>query len=118
MIDTGADYTILQSEAGRVLLGVWDEDPQINQRRDAVSVTGLGNATLRCLVQRVGLGFTDADGEAYHFAQPILVAEPVRRLRRGQSYWEMPSLLGRDVLQHFELNLSYDPLSVSLILNR
>ena len=32
--------------------------------------------------------------------------------------WKLPSLLGRDVLQHFDLHLSYDPPTVSLTLNQ
>lgn len=116
MIDTGADYTVLQWEAGRTLLGAWYRDPSNLPRGSLVTVTGVGDATLRCLVQRAGLRFMDADRNPFRIAHSLLIAEPPPRSVQRRAHWEMPSLLGRDILQHFELSLFYDPPSVALTL--
>ncbi len=54
----------------------------------------------------------DDNSQSYWFAQSILFAD-----HRASRSWGVPSVLGRDVLQRFDLNLSYDPPSITLALN-
>ena len=94
-----------------------DRDLQATRAQDVIVVTGIGNARVRTTVRRVGLLVRDELGEAYWFPQSILFAD----LGNGQAREptrNVPSILGRDILQRFHLNLSYDPPSVSLTLNQ
>ena len=112
LIDTGADLTILQpSHAGRVLRASGQPLPP-TKPIDHLSISGIGSSAELAVVRRVGLLFVDDESDGYWFSQSILFADDTS----GQP-WRVPSILGRDVLQRFELNLSYDPPSVSLTLN-
>ncbi len=74
-----------------------------------------------CRVQRAGLKFFDIDDGELVLATSILVpqaAEDGQYTKQGTERSRVPSLLGRDVLQRFEFNLSYDPPSVALAINR
>ncbi len=113
LVDTGADFTILRPQDATRL---WHLSRQVAPVRDThaeLSISGIGSNAERTTVRRVGLRFVDADGEAYWFAHSILFAD-----HPSSRSWSVPSVLGRDVLRRFDLNLSYDPPSVSLTLNR
>ena len=45
---------------------------------------------------------------------PVLIAEPTTPFRSHQGNWQMPSLLGCDILRSFDLALSYNPPTVTL----
>ena len=117
MIDTGADYTIVQRQAVLPLLKAAGVKVGPESSREDVVLSGVGPVPLTCIVQPAGLGLINDGGEEFTFANPILVPRPssVRELARGRV--KLPSLLGRDVLQYFDLHLSYDPPSVTLTLN-
>lgn len=113
LIDTGADFTILQPDDARQLLRLGQQGSPEPGGSGALTISGIGSSVERTTVRRVGLRFVDTNGEAYWFAQSILFAD-----HPSSSRWNVPSVLGRDILQRFHLNLSYDPPSVSLTLNQ
>ena len=112
LIDTGADLTLIQPDHARQLLSGVDQDRQTSTPSDQFTISGIGSSAEQTTVRRVGLHFTDDVGRGYWFAQTILFANPA-----SERSWVVPSLLGRDVLSRFDLNLSYDPPSVTLALN-
>ena len=113
MIDTGADFTIVAPRRTRELFGTEiDYGAVLPSRR--LPIAGIGPGTVDTIIQRVGLLMTDDDGAVFRLSQTMLFAVP----RTGAAgHWRVPSVLGRDVLRRFELRLSYDPPTVSLILN-
>lgn len=113
MIDTGADLTIVAPRRTRALFGAeFDYDAVPSSRRPTMA--GVGPGTVDTIIQRVGLLLTDEDGAVFRLPQTILFAIP----RPGVAgRWRVPSLLGRDLLSRFDFNLSYDPPTVSLVLN-
>ena len=115
MIDTGADFTIVQP---RIAAHVLRADARRSRRRgsDIVHISGVGQGSVRTRVRTVGVSLRDVSNEPYWFTHSVLLAEPVDPGPMSAT-WILPSLLGRDILQRFNLNLSYDPPSVSLILN-
>lgn len=117
LIDTGSDYTILQPTSATRLIAAPDQDRQALRAQDVINVTGIGNAVVRATVRRVGLLVRDELGEAYWFPQSILFAD-IGSSQAQLPTRNVPSILGRDVLRRFDLNLSYDPPSISLTLNQ
>lgn len=80
-------------------------------------MNGVGPTPLRCQIQPAGLSMVDDAGEELIFSSPVLIPQPDARQGSGRRSGVVPSLLGRDVLQRFDLNLSDDPPSVTLALN-
>ena len=120
MIDTGADYTIVQREVVLSLLEAAGVDPDESSNTDQILLNGVGPVPITCRIQRAGLKFVDTDGGELVLASSILVPqanEDTQHSRPESERSRVPSLLGRDVLRRYELNLSYDPPTVSLILN-
>ena len=113
LVDTGADFTILQPDDARQLLRLSQQAAPVPSGSGSLTISGIGSSMERTTIRRVGLRFMDDSGEAYWFAQSILFADDP-----SSRSWNVSSVLGRDVLRRFDLNLSYDPPSVSLTLNR
>lgn len=112
LVDTGADFTVLQPDDSRQLLRLSQQRTPTPAASSAVTISGIGSGVERASVRRVGLRFIDDNSQSYWFAQSILFAD-----HRASRSWGVPSVLGRDVLQRFDLNLSYDPPSITLALN-
>ena len=112
LIDTGADFTIIQPEHSRRLVRVSGQQPWVSEASDVVPIAGIGSTVEQTSVQTVGLLLVDDEGEKLWFSQSILFADPI-----SSPPWKISSVLGRDVLSRFDLNLSYDPPSVTLALN-
>lgn len=113
MIDTGADFTIVAPRRTRELFGTEiDYGAVLPSRR--LPIAGVGPGTVDTIIQRVGLLMTDDEEAVLRFPQAMLFAIPQPDVA---GRWQVPSVLGRDVLSRFELRLSYDPPTVSLILN-
>ena len=114
MIDTGADLSIVSPTVTKELFGEEFEFNAVPSAR-RFAMAGAGPGTFDTVIQRVGLRMVDDAGEAYRFSQTILFAVPPTNPAGGM--WRFPSLLGRDVLRHFELRLAYDPPRVELLLD-
>ena len=118
LIDTGADYTIVQRDLARSLLRAAGQETRSDGERNLITMNGIGPTPLPCLVQPAGLSLVDEAGDEFVFSSSILIPHLSTGSESGRATGVVPSLLGRDVLQRFELNLSYDPPSVSLTLNQ
>lgn len=117
LIDTGADFTIVQPELASSLLKATGQDSGAEVERNLITMNGVGPTPLRCQIQPAGLSMVDDAGEEFVFSSPVLIPQPDARQGSGRRSGVVPSLLGRDVLQRFELSLSYDPATVSLTLD-
>lgn len=113
LVDTGADFTILRPQDATKLLHLSQQDSPSSGGSGTITISGIGSNAEQTTIRRVGLRFLDADSQAFWFAQSILFAD-----HPSSKSWNVPSVLGRDVLSRFDLNLSYDPPSVSLTLNQ
>lgn len=116
LIDTGADFTIVQPSVAALMLRAENQRSPVTAS-DIVHVTGVGRGNVRTRVRTVGLSLRDDSGQRYWFTDQVLLVDPIN-VGTHSAVWTLPSLLGRDVLQHFDLHLSYDPPSVSLTLNQ
>ena len=117
MIDSGSDYTVVQPEVLLPHLHAAGLELRNDDARNQIVLQGIGPTPLTCLVQPAGLRFVDEQGRELVFANPILVPRPTQKSDARAGTSRVPSLLGRDVIQRFEFNLSYDPPSVALALN-
>ena len=112
LIDTGADFTIIQPEHARRLDRISGQQHLETLSSDIVPISGIGSTVEQTIVRTVGMLLVDDEGEKLWFSQAILFADP------SAPPWKIPSVLGRDVLRRFDLSLSYDPPSVSLTLHQ
>ncbi len=113
-IDTGADYTLLTPTDARILLG--DAYHRIDFERDAgrFDLYGISGDASGFVIRSATLTFRDDRGAPLSIDLPVLVARPSSPQPTPVSNWEMPSLLGCDVLRYFDLALSYNPPTVTL----
>ena len=98
LLDTGADVTCLHPADAK------NVDLPFSQLRNRVSYRGVGG-TSPYFVEPALLSFTDKL-QARLYAVQLLIAEP------NESNRALPSLLGRDVINHW--HVSYDPASSRL----
>ncbi len=117
MIDSGADFTILQYHDIASMFRLEGRDISFGRGPDMISVSGIGHASARCRVQQLGLRLRDSAGTPLTITQSVAIAEPPPTSSTRGALWKLPSLLGRDLLSKFDFNLSYDPPTVSLTLN-
>ena len=103
LIDTGADYTFLSSHDAEELMGVEYQRLEFDGAQ-TVLTWGTAGAT-RNLIEPAAIGLLDDDGRELVFSLPILIAEPVAAPVRHDEYWQMPSLVGRDILELLALHV-------------
>lgn len=106
LIDTGADVTVIHpTDAARVLRGDFFA---LDFLRDThlVDASGVGGIAKR-VVRDATLHVESTEGDPWQISLPILIAEPVPRAPPDTGNWRLPSLLGRDFLRHFRLELIY-----------
>ncbi len=114
LIDSGADRTVLQPRDAERLCGVglfeidFDADPMTTGSQ------GIGQGRQVQIEREAEIGLWDEDGQLWPFQLGILIARPDPPQRALQGNWGLPSLLGRDVLEHLDLHLSYNPPAVYL----
>ena len=114
MIDTGADFSLVHPRDATLLLGT-DFDLSSVPNREIITMAGIGPNAIRTVARTVGIRLFDTQGRPFRFSQTILFALPPSPGR--PTPWNVPSLLGRDILRYFDLHLSYDPPTVSLSLS-
>ena len=110
LVDTGADVTTIHPSDALTIWGAelraWDFDADETRRVSH----GVGGAAIS-VVRPVRLTFasTSASGTEVSFAANVEVAKPDRGVGRASGNWDLPSVLGRDVLAHFRLEMTYQP---------
>ena len=114
MIDTGAEITTLGPRDSLTLLGRSYLTIDFSSIPGTREMIGIGQGSSRSFVTPTELTFFADDGSEIRITLGIAITEPVPPDPGAHGNWQMPSLLGRDVLQHFDLSLSYHPPSVAL----
>ncbi len=106
LIDTAATTSVLQPRDAAEILGsaFWDIDFSRDPRR--IQSVGVGGVVSR-VVRQALLEILSSEDELFRLNLPILIAEPVPSIPSDAGNWRLPSLLGRDFLRHFRLELSY-----------
>ena len=114
LIDTGADVTTLNPrDASRILM---EDLLEIDFAADSRRVRGRGiGGGVDQVVRDAALTLRSIDREQYEVELPILIAQPTPAEPGEHGNWRLPSLLGRDFLRHFRLELHCgEPRSVLL----
>ena len=118
LIDTGTDFTILGPRDADNLLGDAYTTYDFRGAPSGIGSITIGQSDTRLVRSLTQLQFIDDDGETTALVIPVGFVQPIpaKKPQQGQEHgnWLMPSLLGRDVLQHSDLRLSYHPPSVVL----
>ena len=114
MIDTGADFTTLGPYDALTLLGRSYTSTDFAQVAGSIESVGIGRAGARLIMSPMQLRLSSDDGRYLPIVVTVAILEPVPSQPGRHGNWLMPSLLGRDILQHFDLHLSYHPPSVTL----
>ena len=104
LIDTGTDATVLHPSDAQRILG--DRLQQIDFGRDARHFAGLGvGGAVDRVVRDATLTLRSEDRRFYPIEMPILIARPTPVEPGDHGNWRLPSLLGRDLLRRFRLEL-------------
>ena len=104
LIDTGTDATVLHPTDAHSILGAdlytidFDHDPR------RTTGEGVGGAAER-VVRDAALTLQSEDRRLHPIETPILIARPTPAEPGEHGNWRLPSLLGRDFLRHFRLEL-------------
>lgn len=111
MIDTGADFSVI---APLDTLRLFGRDIDFSGTTSDFVIAGIGGVETRFVRMPIQLNFSADDGQQLTKTYDMAVLEPSPERAGEPGGWVMPSLLGRDVLQHFDLRLSYHPPSIVL----
>ena len=112
LIDTGADITTLGPEDALAILGWSYLEMDFTDPTTRLDLTGVGSAG--ATIRDALLTLITETQEQIEMPVILAIAEPDPRVPAAHGNWLMPSLLGRDVLQYFDLHLGYHPPSVVL----
>ena len=100
-IDTGSTVTVLSESDASRLLGVEHRLLQFRADTQRIGLRGLAGLTSGTVLEaRLTLGSEESQ---YSLSQQIVIPPPADRIAPQP----FPSLLGRDVLRHFRLELTY-----------
>ena len=104
LIDTGADATVLHPTDAKRILG--DDLRRIDFNRDPRRTTGEGvGGAVERVVRDTTLTLRSEDRRLHPIEMPILIARPTPTEPGDHGNWRLPSLLGRDFLRRFRLEL-------------
>ena len=104
LIDTGADATVLHPTDAYRLLSDDFRAIQFDNEAHRVAGEGVGGAVDR-VVRDATLTLRSEDRRFYPIEMPILIARPNPAEPGDHGNWRLPSLLGRDFLRQFRLEL-------------
>ena len=104
LIDTGADATVLHPADAHSILGA--DLRRIDFDHDPRRTPGLGvGGTADRVVRNATLTLRSEDRRLHPIDMPILIARPTPAEPGDHGNWRLPSLLGRDFLRRFRLEL-------------
>ena len=104
LIDTGADATVLHPTDAYAILGDGLHRIDFNHDPRRAPGLGVGGAVAR-VVRDATLTLQSEDRRLHPIDMPILIARPTPAEPGEHGNWRLPSLLGRDFLRHFRLEL-------------
>ena len=114
LIDTGADWTTLGPRDALTLLGRRYLDIDFDLAQGRVDLAGLGEGDTVAVISPMQIWLREINGDEFSVALQVAICEPSPNMPGLHGNWLIPSLLGRDILTHFDLALSYNPPAVSL----
>lgn len=104
LIDTGAEVTVLGPDATLRVLGPAALDIDFARDPRSLRLLGIGGGAHH-IARDAELILHSSEGERYSVEMPILLAEPHLPGRSDPRAPQPPSLLGRDFLRRFHLEL-------------
>lgn len=113
LFDTGADFTTLNPQD---MIRIWGRrylDMDFASDAD-IQLAGIGEQTAVGQFHEATLTFLDSERQPLAIPMTVVIAQPTPATPGLHGNWQIPSLLGRDILAHFDLELSYNPPSVTL----
>ena len=107
MIDTGSPFTILSPNDALALLrhDYFALDFVNDSRR--IPIFGVGGADNQLILRDAQLTLDSDDLRQMEIEASVLIAQPVPPTPGDHGNWRLPSLLGRDLLRRFRLELDY-----------
>ena len=114
LIDTGADWTALGPRDALTLLARPYLQIDWGRAQGRVAITGIGQSDTTAVTSPMQLWLRDVEGTNFSVSLQVAICEPSPPTPGRHGNWMMPSLLGRDILEWFDLELSYNPLSLTL----
>ena len=115
LVDTGADMTALGPRDALALLGRAYLNMDFDHGPGAITVRGFGEGDGSALVSPMELWLRDEEGIDFSIDLNVAICKPSPATPGHHGNWMMPSLLGRDILEWFDLALTYNPPSVQLV---
>ena len=79
-----------------------------------VDLAGFGQGDTAAVISPMEIWLRDVEGDEFSISLQVAICEPSPRMPGLHGNWLIPSLLGRDVLEWFDLALSYNPPTVTL----
>ena len=120
LIDTGSEVTLLFPGQAQALFGTAFRDFEFDRPGDRELVAGIDSVMSAVLPVPVSLNFHDEVDSPEPFDVDILVVQPnpsnLDDSDLGLGNWDNPSILGRDLLLHFDLFVSGSTSEVYLSL--
>ena len=104
VIDTGAEVTVLGPDAALSVLGPAALNIDFARDSRSLHLLGIGGGAHH-IVRDAELILRSSEGERYSVEMPVLLAEPHLPGRFDSQAPQPPSLLGRDFLRRFRLEL-------------
>ena len=114
LIDTGADFTTVSPQDCIRIFGWSYVELDFSDPAARIEMIGIGSADAGAVVRDALLTAAVDDGEDIKIFTSLGIVRPYPLTPAAHGNWLMPSLLGRDVLQYFDLHLGYHPPSVVL----
>lgn len=114
LIDTGADWTVLGPRDALTLLGRAYLEFDWDRAQGRIEIAGIGQHATTAVISPIQLWLRDVEGANFTVSLQVAICKPSPPSPGRHGNWMMPSLLGRDILEWFDLALSYNPPSVML----
>lgn len=116
-LDTGADFTTLSPQDAYKVLEERYLEMAFGPEEEVIEMVGAGGSA-STIVRQVRIVLFDEDDRPVPITLGVALMRPSPRQPGAQGHWDnwdMPSLLGLDVLHHFNLSFSYHPPSAALV---
>lgn len=112
LIDTGADQTIISPQDAHNLLGL-NRYVEIMQQHPTLQLSGIGAGSAVQL--DIQLYLSDSEGGFASFDHTAIMMNLAIDDRGQPLNWSMPSLLGRDIQEVFQLTIAHRPPIIELL---
>ncbi len=115
LIDTGTDWTTLSPRDALTLLGRGYLEIDFDHTANRIDLAGFGHGDTVAITSPMELWLQDTNGDDFPITLLVAICKPTPPVPGRHGNWMLPSLLGRDIFEWFDLTLSYNPPSVTLV---